>query len=487
MAETYEELLRRLKALGVQAPTQQQVINASKFITSPGNLTQPTSGVGSTAETNRLLGGQYFNEQTGSQIKPFTTADAQANTANYSSTIPAATMQPQTQMTIPDATPTTNADVITAGAEQTSKQITTAQSADEAKLSEGRDELGKLYEGLLGEGKSQLDAEQDNNVPGLKQELTNVNNQITTRLAEFKKLQDEYAKATQYTEGKAIPMNLIIGQNAERNRALALEKNSMASDIGLLQAQASALQGNLQEAQRMADRAVDLKYEDAKTLIEVKTAQLKLLEGKLDREESKTADALALQYQQQKDALAVQVANEKDINNTILNLLQANPGAGISLSDSVEVAAQKVASYQQANGGTDNALMEISPGASLYDPTTGKFVATAPKSYAPTNKTNTPSVKFTATEQKNYEAFKSEINNYSTSKQALDDLASNKTAIIQKIGQAGYDLLVKDIEAHFGGNTTTTPYGEKEPLDLQKATSSGGLSFESDISNFLFQ
>lgn len=35
-------------------------------------MPQPTSGLGSTAETNRLLGGNYFDEKTGAQIKPFT-------------------------------------------------------------------------------------------------------------------------------------------------------------------------------------------------------------------------------------------------------------------------------------------------------------------------------------------------------------------------------------------------------------------------------
>jgi len=283
-------------------------------------------------------------------------------------------------------------------------------------------------------------------------------------------------------------MNLIIGKQAEINRSLALQKNSYAADIGLLQAQASALQGNLQEAQRTADRAVDLKYEDANNLIEVKFQQLQLLQGKLNREEAKTADALALKYQADKDALSVRIAQEKDINNTNLNLLQQYPGAGVSLSNTPEQNAALVESYIQANGGsTDNGLMEISPGASLYDPTTGKFVATAPKSYAPSSNTSN-NTDFTATEQKNYEAFKSEIATYNSKEEALKDLATNKSTIITKIGQAGYDLLVKDIEAYFEQTSSASPtYGTTIPLDLQKAVSSGGLSFEDDISNFLFE
>jgi len=52
---------------------------------SGGNsFTQPSSGVGSVAETNRLLGGNYFDTNTGSQLKAFTQADAQKNTSNYS-------------------------------------------------------------------------------------------------------------------------------------------------------------------------------------------------------------------------------------------------------------------------------------------------------------------------------------------------------------------------------------------------------------------
>jgi hypothetical protein len=38
----------------------------------PVQVQQPSSGVGSTAETNRLLGGNYFDEKSGAQVKTFT-------------------------------------------------------------------------------------------------------------------------------------------------------------------------------------------------------------------------------------------------------------------------------------------------------------------------------------------------------------------------------------------------------------------------------
>jgi hypothetical protein len=120
------------------------------------------------------------------------------------------------------------------------------------------------------------------------------------------------------------------------------EKNSFAADIGLLQAQASAMQGNLEAAQATADRAVDLKYQDALSVIDVKFQQLKLLEGKLNREESKLAEQLKVKYEKEKNKMSIQMAQEKDLNATLLNAMQTYPDAKISLNDTIETANAKI-------------------------------------------------------------------------------------------------------------------------------------------------
>lgn len=302
-----------------------------------GGLTAPAGGAGSF-----------------SALEAGATAREQASGITYGAggTIPTSTLQPQTPITVPPPpTPTNNADVAVAGATQqatqTNADITaakTAQSETQKQYDTLSNEISSLLGTTVGRGEAQLSAEQANNVPGLQQNLQDVNKQIQTKLAEFNKIQDQYAEATQVQEGKTIPMNLIIGRQAEINRALALQKNTYASDIGLLQAQASAIQGNLQLAQQTADRAVDLKYEDAKTLLDVKMQQLSLINDKLTREEKVTADALDRQYQTERDNLAIKVANEKDMNATLLNLMQTYPDAKISLTDTIEQANAKITS-----------------------------------------------------------------------------------------------------------------------------------------------
>ena len=455
--------------------------------TAPATITQPTSGVGSTAETNRLLGGTYFDTSTGSQIKPFTQADAQANMANY--TIPTNTLQNQTPLPI-TTTPQPNydADILAAGATDTSKQMTTtAQTAldakiasEESKVNDLSRQLSSLLETSGGQGQATLDAENAAGIPQMQQQLQGVNSQIQTKLAEFNKIQSQYGELMQKNEMETIPMNLIIGKNAEVQRSLALQKNTFAAEIGLLQATAQGLQGQIELARQTADRAVDLKYQDIYRQIEIKQSQLGLVRDLLTADEKKKAAILDQQYQTAQNNLAIQVANEKDKNATLLNLIQEYPTAGILLSDTIDQATAKISA---APAGTSNNLMEISAGASLFDPATGKFIATAPKSYAPSSSSsnNGPSssptgVKFTATEQKNYEAFKSEIGSYANKTQALTDLSANKSTIITKIGQAGYDLLLKDINSYFTSSTFFPTIGGQ----------TGPYSPET-ISNFLFK
>ena len=96
-------------------------------------------------------------------------------------------------------------------------------------------------------------------------------------------------------------------------------------------------------------------------------------------------------------------------------------------------------------------------------------------------KTTTSDIKFTATEQKNYEAFKSEISSYSNKQEALADLQANKTAIIQKIGQSGYDLLVKDINSFFS-SATSSPFPT-----IEGQTGPFSLNYIEEMSKFLFK
>ena len=274
---------------------------------------------------------------------------APLSTKTTSSSIPVSTLGTNTALKIPTATPTNTADVAVAGATSASTQMTAEQKALQTKIDSQESsydklsgEINTLLGSATGQGAATLKAEQTAGVPQMQQQLQGINSQITNKLAEFKVLQDKYAETQQVVEGKTIPMSLITGKTAELNRSLALQKNTFASEIGLLQAQAQMVQGQLELAKATADRAVDLKYEDIRTQIQVKMQQLDMVRDMLTTSERKQAAVLDGQYQTAQNNLSIQIANEKDKNSTLLSVMQKYPDAGILLTDTLEQANQKI-------------------------------------------------------------------------------------------------------------------------------------------------
>lgn len=243
----------------------------------------------------------------------------------------------------------TNSDAIIGGVDATSKSIqdyinllTPNSSANKTNYDYLSSKIQELLPEVGGRGQAQLTAEEQAGVNNLKKSLTDINNQITQKMAEYEVVSSKYDSLNTELEGKPITMNSIIGSQAQVNKMALAEKNSFASNIGLLQAQAQSLQGNLELAQESANRAVDLKYSDVTDYINILYKQLDLVKDDLTKEEGIRADAIKMYLQDQKDQLAVSVANQKDMNSTLLNLMQSYPDAGISLSDSIESANQKI-------------------------------------------------------------------------------------------------------------------------------------------------
>jgi len=303
---------------------------------------------------------------------PTTSQYTQPSTA----TIPTSTLQSQTPMTIPTTTPTNTADALAAGANQFTTQNTKAISDAQAAQSETQksydslsNEISSLLGTTVGRGAAQLSAEQSAGLPAKQEAINAINSQITTKLAEYKQLQTTAQENMNKDLMKTIPLSLARGQAAEVQRALDLQKNSFASDIGLLQAQAQLLQGQYDMAKQTADRAVDLRYEDAQTLLDVKFKQLDLIKGKLTAQEKTTSDLLTKQYQAQKDQLAITVANEKDKNATLLNAMQTYPDANISLTDTIEQANAKIVANSQIYAKSISSKTGGTSGGSTTSPT----------------------------------------------------------------------------------------------------------------------
>ena len=232
------------------------------------------------------------------------------------------------------------------GADSLIGGITANMSAEEAKVAKQYNELegeiSKLLGNSVGQGQAQINAEAVAGVPQLEKELSNLNAQIKVGLAEYQIEKDKYDTLSLENRNKPVTMNSIIGSEAAINFARQQTLNRKASDIGLLQAQASGVAGNLELAQSTANKAVELKYADIKTLLETKLSQLELLGDRLTREEKKTADFLERQYTKEKDAIDAQEADEKSLNTFTLNAMQDYRSAGIKLGDSYETIQNKI-------------------------------------------------------------------------------------------------------------------------------------------------
>lgn len=164
-----------------------------------------------------------------------------------------------------------------------------------------------------------------------------INEELTRKTNEIRILAARQDELNRTIEGKPITMDSIIGAKAQANAVLGAQ-------IGVLTAEAQALMGNYEIAVDTAQRAVDRKYGPILEELAIKEKQLALLKPTLDAEEKRRAETLEKANQDARDALNIKIANEKDLNATLLNLMQTYPDAGISLKDSIETANLKITS-----------------------------------------------------------------------------------------------------------------------------------------------
>jgi peptidoglycan hydrolase-like protein with peptidoglycan-binding domain/LysM repeat protein len=258
-----------------------------------------------------------------------------------------------TKIVVPPIIPgADNATPFVVGIQAAQDASVKAAEAAQKKAQDDYDSLSSTISGLLdksgGQGQATLDAEAAAGVNEKQAALDEINSQIQTKLAQYNALNVD-------AQGKAVTMNSIIGAQAQI-------KNVAASEIGLLQAQASAMEGKLKLAKDIADRAVELKYADIKTQLDIKIQQLKLLGDTLTAKEKVTADLLDKQYKAQQLALSTQIANEKDLNATKLNQIQKYALTGVGVNNTIEeinAAVRKSAIYadevRAPQGTTDNA------------------------------------------------------------------------------------------------------------------------------------
>lgn len=263
--------------------------------------------------------------------------------APVSTSITPEAMKSVTPVTVPSASTgtTDSANALVAGAgtnlSEIMKQITPAETPEQQQQQGILDKMTSLVGQEGQKAADQLTAEQSANLPQFRQQFADINAQILAKTAEYNVLQTE-------NQNKPITMNSIIGNE----RAIL---NAKAADIGLLQAKAQGLQGQIATAQETVNRAIDLKYSTIEAQLNTYQAQLNALKPTLDRQEKIRADAQQILIDQQKQKLADAKQAEKDQQNYVYNQMAKYGDAGILPTDSFATIQQKIKGsriYQEA-------------------------------------------------------------------------------------------------------------------------------------------
>lgn len=229
--------------------------------------------------------------------------------------ITSASLQGASTTQLPGVAPTgiNQAGAMVAGAGTTiaeiMKSLTPPQTEADIKQQSLLDQMASLVGEQANKAADQLTAEQSAGVPQLKEQFAKINAQILSKVAEYNALNADL-------EGKPISMASIIGAQAQVTRVKAAE-------IGLLQAQAQGLQGQIEVAQETANRAVDLKYSVISAKLDVYQTQLNALTPTLNREEKQQQMAQQILLDRQKQALQDAKDEEKSIQSLMLKAMES--------------------------------------------------------------------------------------------------------------------------------------------------------------------
>ena len=211
-------------------------------------------------------------------------------------------------------------------------ELTPPQTATNVEYDSLKDKVSALLEQGIDRTADQLSAEAELGLNQLRQDYAKLNADILRKTA-------EYNTMMQGVEGKPITMSSIIGQQGQINKM-------KASEIGMLQAQALGLQGQIETAQEIANRAVDLKYQTIETTLKVYEAQLNMIAEDLNKEEQIAFQAQQNMLADERDRIAEQKAIEKNVQS--IALLAMQNGADTGLVDQITKAKTEIEASQIA-------------------------------------------------------------------------------------------------------------------------------------------
>lgn len=199
--------------------------------------------------------------------------------------------------------------------EQTKVQDTEAQQ----KASNLSQMIANLTPQLQGQTQALAEAQQQSGVQALTQNLTDINNQILMKTAEINQDDIKLQQSLQTIEDKPVAMEFISGEQQSVQRNAQLARALKNAEIGILNARAIGLQGNIQLAMDTAKQAVELKYAPQREAIATYKAQLEALQPILSADEKKQA-----REQELRTNLALKEVDNKQKQETAIQEMLIN-------------------------------------------------------------------------------------------------------------------------------------------------------------------
>lgn len=306
-----------------------------------------TYTLGSTEYTNYLLGGNYFDTQTGAQIKTYTPPPTTAPTTTTD-------VKTESAFKTPDNVPYPSSNISTATASLSGTEAAIAESERiaaerkeeelrriEAQAKQNSTLLSSLKNSLTSPTEARQDAQEETGIIPSEYFADQ-----KARIAEIGTLTEEYNKVKASMEqqmaasyDKMASNSFIDNQRAQIKRNAEPELSMLSANINAKSAVMQALQGNFAQAQSFVNQAVQDAIAENKYQFDLFSAGYEMNQDIFDRMDSvyKTSyesamDIARLKYEQA-------LSEKSAIGQMMID--PALRGAGINITDTYEEALAK--------------------------------------------------------------------------------------------------------------------------------------------------
>lgn len=216
-----------------------------------------------------------------------------------------------------------------------------ASTPEDKTYSDLNKQLTDAMSSLGGESTDLQSALNANGVPQTTHQLQALNLEIAQKKAALDQFDTQTQAAISNTEDQAIPLGLVQGQQAAIQKQRNLTKMAMASDLSASVALATAYQGNIDTATKLAEQSVTMKYAPIENQISTLQTQISLAKENMTKADQKNATIINELLSIQSTQIAEAKKNDAAILTQAVNA--AANGAPISVINAMKASSDPAA------------------------------------------------------------------------------------------------------------------------------------------------